>query len=348
VFDDIAERGHAISADHEETIRALQQDVDSLTDGLSAVAADETSVLVLLYYRARARAYINVIRGHDAQPMDEAMAHQIIHDLDAVLAAGVEAPEWGLKTAEVQFLAGTVSREQLHDETRAYGYLEACALRGQAGCMNLMANARLTGVDGQKVDVREALDYHTRVFESGTRFRCAGFLSARSIARIIYFTGVRRQDDDELDWLRRAHALLAKLEDREHQKGQCDSYGAAIEEFLYRMARGTTDTSILAPALELPGTTQNRKAILQYLSGGIDDRTFKAAINLKEMLLNGCDVYFYATWYAELTNRHALAQEYFHTLADPDHHCSSSVFYLDKKFGFTGPGAAKDAREQPR
>ena len=331
IVQDIVTRRHAIERDDKSTIRALQLDADTLTASLDTAALDKTGRIVLLYYRALAWSMINVSKHHASEPMDEAAAHQVLIDLDSVIASGVEAPGWGVKTAEAQYVAGSVAKNQLRENSRGYAYWEACAQSGHAGCLNIMAGARLTGADGQKVDVGQALEYHTRVFETGIQFRCAGSYSARSIAEIIYFTGTPAGTNDELDWMLRAHNLLGQLETRERQRGQCDWYGAEIEEFLYRMSRGTRDNTILSRAMELPGNTPGRKAVLQYLSGTIDPSTFQAA-TAGEKYPDYCSEYFYATWYAELASESALAQNYFRALSVRERNCTTELFYIGKKF----------------
>jgi hypothetical protein len=77
-----------------------------------------------------------------------------------------------------QFYCGKVGRGGLHDEKSAYAYWEKCASDAHAGCINNLAEARITGAGGQKVDVRQALDLLTAVYNSGTRYHCAGVLSA--------------------------------------------------------------------------------------------------------------------------------------------------------------------------
>src|SRR5215472_5727649 len=72
VIQDIQKRGHAIAADDDdkEMIQALKEDADKLGASLDKPNLDKTSITVLLYYRAKARALINVKKRHDSQPID--------------------------------------------------------------------------------------------------------------------------------------------------------------------------------------------------------------------------------------------------------------------------------------
>src|SRR5262249_19153201 len=132
-----------------------------------------------------------------------------------------------------EFLAGSVEYSQLRSIPMAYEYWRRCSSKGHAGCMNSMASASLTGAGGQAVDIGQALELHEKVFNTGTKYTCAGALSAEAIAEIIHFTGVRRPGDDGLAWLEKARQLRDLVIANHGGKDICFEHSFQIDEFLF-------------------------------------------------------------------------------------------------------------------
>ena len=191
-------------------------------------------------------------------------------------------PEVAKTNAE--YWAGLVARNLLRDESAAYSYWEKCAAGGHAGCVNNLASARVTGAGRQKVDVQEALNLHTGVYNSGLRYHCAGAVSALAIAEINYFTGVRRPGDDELEWTQKADGLLDQLESAENNRNACRRVEFEVEEFLFRLSRGHKDENVLQDAMSrLDEDSATTKAVIQFMSGAIDEAGFDAAMNCESV-----------------------------------------------------------------
>jgi len=192
-----------------DEIPNLRQDVRVLNGVLGGRKLDASDALVAHYFRAVALTILNLTREHEGEAIDLPGARIARADLDKVISAKsvlTYVPEVDKTNAE--YWAGLVARNLLHDEPGGYSYWEKCASGGHAGCLNNLASARVTGAGGQKVDVQEALNLHTGVYNSGLRYHCAGAVSALAIAEINYFTGVRRPGDDELEWTQKADGLL--------------------------------------------------------------------------------------------------------------------------------------------
>src|SRR5271169_6860072 len=110
--------------------------------------------MVAHYYRALALSMINMVHEHEGEAMDLAGARTARADLDKIINAGTVltyVPEVSQSNAE--YLAGSITRNQLRDEPAAYSYWEKCASNAHAGCLHTLAGARITGDGGQKVDV---------------------------------------------------------------------------------------------------------------------------------------------------------------------------------------------------
>jgi len=257
-------------------------------------------------------------------------------DLDKIINAGkvlTYVPEVSQSNAE--FLAGSITRNQLHDEPAAYSYWERCAANAHAGCLNVLASARITGDGGQKVDVNEALALHTSVYDTGVKYQCAGAFSAISIAAINYFVGVRRPGDDELEWTKKADGLLDKVEANVNKRNVCQRAGIEVREFLFQLSRGHRDDNILQDALSrLDDESVATKAVIQFISGAIDENGFNAAVSSSKFEGYRCSAYFDAMWYSELRGEDAMARRFDQHLVDiGKFHCGQSLVFA-KKFKF--------------
>jgi len=331
---DVAGKMRQDYSDRKQAIADLEQDAAKITAVLDGGKLDSRGEAAALFTRAEARSLVNIIRWKNGESVNPTLARQSLADLNKLIAAGVEIPEWGIKISQAQYVAGSVASVQLHEEALAYSYWEKCADLGHAGCMNIMASVRLTGDAGQQADIKKALDYHNRVYATGVQYRCAGSISARNIAEINYFTGVRREDDDEIEWVRKSYGLLDRLQAQTASGSDaCDRSGAEIEEFLYRLGRGERNDALLQHAAgRLPADAVTRKALIQYLSGSLGDVALQAVAADGKSDFDRCSTYFYAMWYAELTKKPTLAQQYHQRLAGPTK-CSIELTYA-KKYSF--------------
>jgi TM2 domain-containing membrane protein YozV len=316
-----------------EEIPQLMQDVRTLRHVLSTPRLDASDAMVAHYYRAVALAMINSAHDRAGEAMDLQGARTARADLDSIIGASAiltYVPEVSKTNAE--YWAGMVARNQLHDERAAYSYWEKCASNAHAGCMSILASARITGEGGQKVDVNEALDLNTNVYNTGTRFHCAGAFSAMNIAYINYFTGVRHPGDDELEWTRKADGLLDELEAAENNRDVCHRADGEVDEFLLQLSRGHRDDNILQDALSrLDDDSNTVKAVIQFISGAIDEAGLESAVKSSKSQRARCGAYFDAMWYAELRGESAIARRYYQHLVDiGKFHCGEELVYAGK------------------
>lgn len=324
------------SEGRKDEVGNLKLDVRMLSATLGGKKVDASDAMVAHYYRALALAMINTVHEHEGEPMDLPGARTARADLDKIIGAGrvlTYVPEVSQSNAE--FLAGSITRNQLHDEPAAYSYWERCAANAHAGCLNVIASARITGDGGQKVDVNEALALHTSVYDTGVKYQCAGAFSAISIAAINYFVGVRRPGDDELEWTKKADGLLDKVEANVNKRNVCQRAGIEVREFLFQLSRGQRDDNILQDALSrLDDESVATKAVIQFISGAIDENGFNAAVSSSKFEGYRCSAYFDAMWYSELRGEDAMARRFDQHLVDiGKFHCGQSLVFA-KKFKF--------------
>jgi TM2 domain-containing membrane protein YozV len=319
-----------------DEIPNLKQDVRLLSAALNGRKVDASDAMVAHYYRAVALSMINMVHERSGEPMDVSGAHTARADLDKIIGAPqilTYAPEVNRTNAE--FWAGLVARNQLHDEPAAYSYWEKCASEGHAGCVNIIASARITGNGGQKVDLNEALALNTSVYNTGIRFQCAGALSAVGIAEINYFTGVSRPGDDLLEWTRKADGLLDQVEALESNRNVCQRAEIEVEEFLFQLTQGHRDDNILQDALSrLDENSVATKAEIQFISGALDEAGFSSVVNSIKSQDEQCSAYFDAMWYSELRGEGAMARRFDQHLGDiGKFHCGQELVFA-KKFKF--------------
>jgi hypothetical protein len=314
----------------------LTLDASMLSATLNARETDASDAMVAHYYRAVALALINGVHKHEGEPMDVASARMARADLDKVIKADrvfTYVPEVSRTNAE--YWAGSITRNQLHDEQAAYSYWEKCAADAHAGCMNIMAAARVTGADGQRLDTDEALALHTSVYSTGTNFHCAGAMSAMNIAGINYFMDVRRPGDDELEWTRKADGLLDLLEEHGNSRNVCDRAGIEVDEFLFQLSKGHRDDNILQDALSrLDDDSGATRAVIQFISGAIDEAGLNSAVGSKKSPRERCSGYFDAMWYAELRGEGAMARRFDQHLTDIGKFDCGEEIVFAKKFKF--------------
>jgi len=313
-----------------EDIPELKRDVRIFDSVLNGTKVDDVDAVVAHYYRAEGLRLINFAHEHEGEVLEPSAAKRAIEDFDKVIALGsVSTYIPAVNVANAQYFAGSVARNHLRSDSLAYKYWEKCAWQGHAGCLNVVANARLTGDGGQKVDLNEALDLHTIVFNSGVRYRCAGAHSALSIAKIIHFTGVRRPGDDELEWMRKSYGLMDKLEVTEGNRNVCHRSDAEIEEFLLQLSRGQRKVSILEDAAgRLGDESLATSAVIQLFSGSGSDTEFEAAVQSSKSESGRCSAYFDAMWYAELMKDDAAAKRYRQHLSEiGKFHCGEELAF---------------------
>jgi hypothetical protein len=315
-----------------DDIRDLKLDEGILASVLKEWKLNRSDAVVAHYYRAQAVNLMNSIHMRAGEGMDLAGSRRALQDLDAVIADGGSSYVPAVKIANAQYLAGGIARNQLHDEPRAYAYWDKCAWSGHAGCVNVMAAAKVTGVGGQKVDIDEALKLYTTVFETGIRYRCAGAFSALNIAEVIYFTGVRRPGDDELEWLQKSYGLMDKLEVAEGNQNACQRSEIELEDFLFRLSRGERNVELLGDATgREDGNSAGTKAVIQLVLGATDAPGFEAAVQANKWEGARCSAYFDAMWYEEIMKDDALARRYHQRMEEiGKFHCGTSLVYASK------------------
>ena len=311
----------------------LEHDVRIFASVLRARKLNSDDSVVAHFYEAEALRLINATHEQEGDPIQPAAATEALADYDLVIAANPNTYVPAVRALNAEYYAGFVARNQLRFVTQAYkNYWEKCAWQGHAGCLNILANARLTGDGEQKIDINEALDLHTMVFNTGVRYRCAAAHSAINIAEIVHFTGVRRTGDDELDWLKKSYALMDQLEKTEGNQNVCGRSHAEVEEFLFELSRGKMMPNLLQDAAgRLDSQSSSEKSVIQFLSGSIRQPELNLAVEGTKSERDRCTAFFDAMWYTHLTKQDALAKDYHQRLLElGKFHCGDRLVYASQ------------------
>jgi len=312
----------------------VSNDVASLTTLIDNDALTGDPRLAAFYYRGWGRQLINSIRVKKGSKLDADVAHATLSDFDTVIAGNRDLPTWDVTIANTEYLAGGIAKNSLDDTPGAYAYWIKCAARNHAGCMNIIAVASITGEDGQPVDYKQALDLHTRVFNTGTNFSCAGVYSAEGIAAIVYFTGTKRPGDDEIQWVTKAYPLLDRLAAQQKNKNACNRATFEFDEFLYRLSRGDRQEALLHKVIALiPPDDDDDRAFAGYMLGTVSEDDMQATFAAVKSERARCTDYFYALWYDELTDKPDLARaNYDRMVAIGQVPCHDVWVYVKKYF----------------
>jgi hypothetical protein len=307
----------------------LQRAIGRLTQMMDAKRLNDVGITIAYFFRAKAKARLNAFKNEQNQRYDVDLARASLSDYDKVIQRGVDAQGWGANPASAGYTAGGVAKGQLKSLPLAYAYWERCAQKGHAGCMNIVADARLTGKDGQKADAKQSVEWNTKVYRTGTKYNCAGTYSAWSIALITFFTGVKSDEGDTMTWFRRATELVDTL-----PPDYCHRARLEVDEYMVRLSRDDSSAALLSRAGNHKSNDDVDRAELQLLSGALDFSAFDEAAAKIKSASDRCDVHFHALWLAEIKGNHKQAQaEHQALLKVGQEECATELVYA-KKFGF--------------
>jgi hypothetical protein len=287
----------------------LRAEIDLLTKALDAGVLNPVGRAIAYYWRGNAYMLLNWVRLKTEKPADTTLARNALADFDQVLAHGVDIPDWRVSVADTAYSAGLVARNHLDSAEDAYRYWQRCADQGHAGCLNIMASARLTGAGQVQVDLNQSLELNKRVYDTGTDYQCAGAFSALAIAHILYFGRVDQVTVDALEWMRRAYLLLDELAERRKEKNPCERSRFEVHEYLLRLGRGEERPQLLRTALERAEVNE-QKILATYLLGTTNEAAFREAAAKNTDKNVSCDMYFIAFWHADVRKDAARSQEY--------------------------------------
>jgi hypothetical protein len=291
-------------------------------ESLAAVLADlsrspglnEAGHLIARYYRAVALRLENDARREDGTVSDRDLAASALAEFDAVLAFTGPLPR-SIRRDNVEYQAGVIALNYLKDAPRAYDYWRRCAETAHAGCVNVMADAKLSGAGGQSVDPDAAIALHLKVFRTGTQFTCAGAFSAQAIARVIHFTGHSPDGGgDAIEWMGKAYPLLDSLGDLDRGADRCQYSQFQIDEFLMRLAGGDRRDDLLRSARDR-ASDPIRRTLAAFLLGETDEAALDEATAATRDDYLRCGAHFGALWHFALqgdaarARRHAASME---------------------------------------
>jgi hypothetical protein len=115
----------------------------------------------------------------------------------------------------------------------------------------------------------------------------------------------------------------------------CDRAGIEVDEFLFQLSQRNRDDNILQDAMgRLDDDSKPTKALIQFISGALDEGGFTTAVNSNKSPEERCSAYFDAMWYAELRGEGAMAQRFERHLVDIGRFDCGQEIVFAKKFKF--------------
>ena len=308
----------------------LDGEIATLTRLLNGSELDEYSQAIAHYYRAHAAMLNNHLRVRNRQKPDTDLARRALEDYDWVIERNRDVRQMRVSVANAGYNAGTAARDFLNDTPRAYGYWRKCAQREHAGCMNLMASAKVTGEGGVGIDLPGALELHKQVYDTGTAYTCAGAYSALATAQILYFSGAKGLTVGELDWLKCADLLLEEVGAERKWKSPCNRPRFKVTDYLMRLDRGEDRRSVLAGVAETAEEPEE-KVTVGYLLGAVPEAAFREAAARGGDTEVVCEMHFAALWRAEIKKDEKASQDHYRALSNLGH-CATEIALLKMKY----------------
>ena len=301
---------------------SLDSEIGALTKIIEGGKLNEAGQAVALYYRGDANLLVNAARANAGKQPDVDAAREALSDYDRVIKYGKDIPDWGVDVSNAAYYAGWIAQRYLNSLPLAYSYWEKCADMGHSGCLMTVADARVTGAGGVRVDVDQALAMNTQVFNSGNNYGCAGAYAARNNALVIFFTKTKRPAGEALEWLDRSKRLL--------ESGSCLRARFDVIEYLMRYSVDDPSRGAqLKLALQRAANEADR-SVVRYLEKG-DEGAFRAQIARSASKAEKCDLHFIALWNAEVNRNGGLANDHYTAMqAIGPEACGPELAYVKK------------------
>jgi hypothetical protein len=321
-------------------LRGVQRGNDALVDRLPRPMAMLNEIIaegrmsgrgmsLAHFYRALGRKLQSDALVKKGIAVDPDAARDELADFDQVLQL---VPDDNL-AASAAYLAGGIAYYDLHDVARGYGYWRRCAALQHPGCLEIAAEARITGADGQPPDTAAAGALLEKVYAGGGNLSCSGAYAALALAELQHFTAPDAALDGELRWMKRAYDLLDALGAKgKGDERACDRGAFELTEFLLRLSAGERRDELLRQAALHSGEAQT-KAAAQYLAGTLDDAAFAAALARVDPT-ERCAPHFLALWYLALTKRPDAAAGEFAAMSTLGADNCRSLLVFARKLGF--------------
>lgn len=312
--------------------RTLPHDIGVLTRAIDSGTVDADGVILLRFYRALARQTLNALNESLTLPVDRNMAEAALADYEIVAAVSDEKEDLREMKRSAIYGAGQVLINFLNNEPRAYNFFARCAEMKHAGCLNVMAEAKTIGVAGIKPDLKEAVALHVEVYQTGTDYTCAGVFSAYSIARIVHFTDVRPDANDEFVWIRKVYRLLDQIKVNNQGREPCGNFAFQVGEYLMRLEGGENRPDPIREVLMKEELSETERVMIRYLLDEADDREFQAKVLDKKRDSVRCDYAFLGLWKSAISKRMEAVRNY-HRLMEGgkgDDSCAQNLLFARK------------------
>lgn len=184
----------------------ITEAIEVLYDLTKQIKLNNDSQGWVLASRARAIQMLNAKRQRDGNPIDHQQLTLALQDFQQLQG-------FAHHTAynNAMYSAGHLAAHLLDNWQLAIDFWGLCADQNHAGCMNILASHYFDNTTAIAVDVAKSLYWHNQVYQTGTRYRCAGIYSAARIANLLFHFPQHKLDQNWQQWTQNSLKLLAQL-----------------------------------------------------------------------------------------------------------------------------------------
>ena len=244
-------------------IDRLYAAIENFDHNLAQRSHDEKAIVRMRYWRAVAYLFLNELRERNGESPNRAEAQKALADFDYVIRS-IDASSY----RSVHYFAGHAAYNHLRDEDLAVKHWLQCADDKHAGCMNIVADGYFTGRFGLEVDYAKSRDFHARVFETGTKYNCAGVFSGFFLAKMSVFLP---ELEYQLTWDERLSLVFEmqeELADKHEFAETCALNTLNLEAYLLYLANGRNKTELLDHVLSTSPNPVNLATASYFLGVG--------------------------------------------------------------------------------
>jgi len=296
--------------------------IGNLSYALENVELNDEGIVALHYFRANAYYQLAVTRYSKDKSVLIKEVEAGLKDYDYVLASKFKD-----KFPNAGYYAGQVAFNYLQSEERAGFYWLTCAQDSHAGCMNIIATGYFVGQYGLNQNIQESIGYHIRVWETGTRFRCAGSYSSGTLARMAAYLPQYQYGESWEFYLANSIGMTTALSVQFDWADPCGQSSNLLNAYLINLSEGKLRKHYLNNLLSFSESKVDI-ALAQYFLGDISiEEVEKVSYEQNETI--SCPTLLTLIEHAKITGQQNVLDRLVPRLfAQQENECAESKIWL--------------------
>jgi|GEM_PF-1743335 len=220
----------AVSIDNIERLSATTA---LITNYLLSMKPDIKIEAVLKEYRLRGLETLNFIRFNNDKYVYPDELEFILSDYE-FLKLHLNKKQ----LSNIEYLVGRVFLHLVDDKRNAYVIWEKCGYSGHAGCMNILASAYFSGIEGVEQSIEKSIHWHKNVIKTGIDFNCSGIFSAIKLQTLAYSFPQKFEPNDWLALNKEKIRLERLIKKRVESNQSCYGNMAKLSEYMHGKSLG--------------------------------------------------------------------------------------------------------------